>query len=101
LEELLVSAMKRTSELLTRDISQENKQLIIELCACLLKRAPMLTVTILGKQIITLGKLMTMLRNDPQNEILQSAKSFLKTAFLRFSRNGLFVLILKVRGSID
>ncbi|CAG8457974.1 9817_t:CDS:10 [Paraglomus occultum] len=101
LEELLVTAMKRTSELLIRDISQENKQLIIELCVCLLKRAPMLTVTILGKQIITLGKLMTMLRNDPQNEILQSAKSFLKAAFLRFSKNGLFVLILKNQAVAD
>ncbi|RIA95682.1 hypothetical protein C1645_872613 [Glomus cerebriforme] len=95
LEENLVNAMRKASELLSKDITEENKQLIIEVSTTLLKRAPMLTVNILGKYIITLGKLLTKLRNDSSSSLVMSAKIFLQTAFISFARNGLFVLIFK------
>lgn len=116
--------MRKVSELLLEDnVMEENKQLIIELATSLLKRAPMLTVNILGKQIITLGRLLTQIgsnNNDQNNNsnnannnnnnhndntnsnssLAMSAKTFLRTAFLKFARNGLFVLIFKVRNII-
>ncbi|CAG8439334.1 7443_t:CDS:10, partial [Ambispora leptoticha] len=95
LEEKIVNAMRRISELLTKDVSNENKLLIIELSACLLKRSPTLTVNVLGKQIIILGKLMTNLKCDTSNQIVNNARDFLRTAFLKFALNGLFVLIFK------
>ncbi|RGB35396.1 hypothetical protein C1646_623756 [Rhizophagus diaphanus] len=95
LEENLVNAMRKASELLSKDVTEENKQLIIEVSTTLLKRAPMLTVNILGKYIITLGKLLTKLRNDSSSSLVMSAKIFLRTAFISFARNGLFVLIFK------
>ncbi len=95
MEENLVNAMRKASELLSKDITEENKQLIIEVSTTLLKRAPMLTVNILGKYIIKLGKLLTKLGND-SSSLVMSAKIFLQTAFLSFARNGLFVLIFKV-----
>ncbi|CAJ0851576.1 13743_t:CDS:10 [Entrophospora sp. SA101] len=70
LEESLVSAMKKLSELLSKDITDENKQLIVELSSSLLKRAPMLTVNVLGKQIITLAKLLTSLKADSSNALV-------------------------------
>ncbi|CAG8469401.1 8345_t:CDS:10, partial [Diversispora eburnea] len=98
-EETLANAMRKISELLLEDnITEENKQLTIELATSLLKRAPMLTVNILGKQIVTLGKLLTRLGNnvDTNNgSLAMSAKTFLRSAFLKFARNGLFVLIFK------
>nr|CAG8533934.1 14864_t:CDS:10 [Entrophospora candida] len=87
LEESLVSAMKKLSELLSKDITDENKQLIVELSSSLLKRAPMLTVNILGKQIITLAKLLTSLKADSSNALVVSAVNFLKSTFLKFARN--------------
>ncbi|CAI2172830.1 1114_t:CDS:10 [Funneliformis geosporum] len=101
LEEHLVSAMRKSSELLSKDITEENKQLIIEVSTTLLKRAPMLTVNILGKYIITLGKLLTNLGNDSSSSLVMSAKIFLRTAFLSFARNGLFVLIFKNQSVAD
>ncbi|CAG8469547.1 17843_t:CDS:10, partial [Acaulospora morrowiae] len=95
LEEGLINAMRQISDLLLKDITEENKQLSIELATSLLKRAPMLTVNILGKQIITLGKLLTKLPNDTNNSLVMSGKTFLRAAFLKFARNGLFVLIFK------
>ena len=91
-----MNAMKKLSESLSKDITDENKHLIIELSSSLLKRAPMLTVNILGKQIIILGKLITSLKNDLSNVLVASATNFLKNTFLKFARNGLFVLIFKV-----
>lgn len=93
--------MRKASELLSKDVTEENKQLIIEVSTTLLKRAPMLTVNILGKYIITLGKLLTKLRNDSSSSLVMSAKIFLRTAFISFARNGLFVLIFKVFNYYD
>ncbi|CAG8481558.1 14612_t:CDS:10 [Funneliformis caledonium] len=101
LEERLVSAMRKASELLSKDITEENKQLIIEVSTTLLRRAPMLTVNILGKYIITLGKLLTKLENNSSSSLVMSAKIFLRTAFLSFARNGLFVLIFKNQSVAD
>ncbi|CAG8469783.1 6847_t:CDS:10 [Acaulospora colombiana] len=95
LEEAVISVMRKISDLLQKDITEENKQLSIELATALLKRSPMLTVNILGKQIIVLGKLLTKLQNDTNNPLVISATTFLRTAFLKFARNGLFVLIFK------
>ncbi|CAG8570339.1 6834_t:CDS:10 [Dentiscutata erythropus] len=94
-EENVVNAIKKTFELIPKDITEENKQLIIELSTSLLKRAHMLTVTILGTQIITIGKLLTKHRNDTNSTLVMSARTFLRTAFLTFARHGLFVLIFK------
>jgi hypothetical protein len=96
-----VNAMRKASELLSKDVTEENKQLTIEVSTALLKRAPMLTVNILGKYIITLGKLLTKLRNDSSSSLIMSAKIFLRTAFMSFARNGLFVLIFKVFNYYD
>jgi hypothetical protein len=93
--------MRKASELLSKDVTEENKQLTIEVSTALLKRAPMLTVNILGKYIITLGKLLTKLRNDSSSSLIMSAKIFLRTAFMSFARNGLFVLIFKVFNYYD
>ncbi|CAG8454894.1 2892_t:CDS:10 [Ambispora gerdemannii] len=95
LEEKIVNAMRRISELLIKDVSDENKLLIIQLSACLLKRSPTLTVNILGKQIIIIGKLMTNLKCDTSIQLVNNACDFLRTAFLKFALNGLFVLIFK------
>ncbi|CAG8667596.1 14088_t:CDS:2, partial [Dentiscutata heterogama] len=94
-EENVVNAIKKTFELIPKDITEENKQLIIELSTSLLKRAHMLTVTILGTQIITIGKLLTKHRNDTNSTLVMSARTFLRMAFLTFARHGLFVLIFK------
>ncbi|RIB13957.1 hypothetical protein C2G38_2097116 [Gigaspora rosea] len=94
-EENLVNAIKKTFELIPKNITEENKQLIIELSTSLLRRAHMLTVTILGTQIITIGKLLTKHRNDTNSTLVMSARTFLRTAFLTFARHGLFVLIFK------
>ncbi|KAG9290997.1 hypothetical protein G9A89_012869 [Geosiphon pyriformis] len=101
LEESIVNAMRRISELLGKDISDENKQLIIELSACLLKRSPLSTVSILGKQIITLGKLITKLKYDTNIPLVESARAFLIKAFKEFAKNGLFVLIFKNQAVAD
>ncbi|CAG8478999.1 10492_t:CDS:10 [Cetraspora pellucida] len=94
-EDNLINAIRKTFELIPKNITEENKQLIIELSTSLLKRAHMLTVTILGTQIITTGKLLTKHKNDTNSTLVMSARTFLRTAFLKFARNGLFVLIFK------
>ncbi|CAG8787370.1 5278_t:CDS:2, partial [Racocetra fulgida] len=63
-EDNVINAIRKTFELIPKNITEENKQLIIELSTSLLKRAHMLTVTILGTQIITTGKLLTKHKND-------------------------------------
>jgi hypothetical protein len=87
--------MKQIIDLLTEDISEENKLLILEILKCLLRRSDHLTAMVLSKQILALGKLMTKSGVRNSEPVYLKAKQFLKSAFLRFAVAGLFVLIFK------
>lgn len=87
--------MKQIIDLLTEDISEENKLLILEILKCLLRRSDHLTAMVLSKQILALGKLMTKLGVRNSEPVYLKAKQFLKSAFLRFAVAGLFVLMFK------
>ncbi|KAI7849649.1 hypothetical protein BDC45DRAFT_546878 [Circinella umbellata] len=94
-EHSIVNCMKQIIELLTKDISEENKLLILEILKCLLRRSDHLTAMVLSKQIMALGKLMTKLGDKMNEPVFLKAKEFLKSAFLRFAVAGLFVLMFK------
>ncbi|KAI9262296.1 hypothetical protein BDA99DRAFT_438784 [Phascolomyces articulosus] len=94
-EHSIVNCMKQIIELLTKEISEENKLLILEILKCLLRRSDHLTAMVLSKQIMALGKLMTKLGNKTNEPVFLKAKEFLKSAFLRFAVAGLFVLMFK------
>ncbi|KAI9498426.1 hypothetical protein BDB00DRAFT_754914 [Zychaea mexicana] len=94
-EHSIVNCMKQIIELLTKEISEENKLLILEILKCLLRRSDHLTAMVLSKQIMALGKLMTKLGNKMSEPVFLKAKEFLKSAFLRFAVAGLFVLMFK------
>lgn len=96
IEQGIVSCMKHIIELLTRDISEENKLLILEILKYLLRRSDHLTAMVLSRQIMALGKLLTKLGSQPSDPVFLKAKEFLKSAFLRFAVAGLFVLMFKV-----
>lgn len=87
--------MKQIIDLLTEDISEENKLLILEILKCLLRRSDHLTAMVLSKQILALGKLMTKSGVKNSEPVFLKAKQFLKSAFLRFAVAGLFVLMFK------
>ncbi|RCI06289.1 hypothetical protein CU098_009425 [Rhizopus stolonifer] len=91
----IVSSMKSVIELLTSNISEENKLLVLEILKCLLRRSDHLTAMVLSKQILALGKLLTQHGLRYSDPVLLKAKQFLKTAFLRFAVAGLFVLLFK------
>ncbi|KAL7315393.1 hypothetical protein PS15m_004620 [Mucor circinelloides] len=94
-EQHIVTCMKQIIDLLTEDISEENKLLILEILKCLLRRSDHLTAMVLSKQILALGKLMTKLGVRHSEPVYLKAKQFLKSAFLRFAVAGLFVLMFK------
>ncbi|KAI8139159.1 hypothetical protein BJV82DRAFT_646300 [Fennellomyces sp. T-0311] len=94
-EHSIVNCMKQIIELLTKEISEENKLLILEILKCLLRRSDHLTAMVLSKQIMALGKLMTKLGTKMNEPVFLKAKEFLKSAFLRFAVAGLFVLMFK------
>jgi hypothetical protein len=88
--------MKQIIDLITKDIGEENKLLILEILKCLLRQSDHLTAMVLSKQILALGKLMTKCGKRTTEPVFLKAKQFLKSAFLRFAVAGLFVLIFKV-----
>ncbi|KAK4518369.1 uncharacterized protein ATC70_001722 [Mucor velutinosus] len=94
-EQHIVTCMKQIIDLLTEDVSEENKLLILEILKCLLRRSDHLTAMVLSKQILALGKLMTKLGVRNSEPVYLKAKQFLKSAFLRFAVAGLFVLMFK------
>lgn len=94
-EQDIVSCMKQIIDLLTEEISEENKLLILEILKCLLRRSDHLTAMVLSKQILALGKLMTKTGVRNSEPVFLKAKQFLKNAFLRFAVAGLFVLMFK------
>jgi hypothetical protein len=93
--------MKQIIDLLTEDISEENKLLILEILKCLLRRSDHLTAMVLSKQILALGKLMTKSGVRNSEPVYLKAKQFLKSAFLRFAVAGLFVLMFKNQAVSD
>lgn len=93
--------MKQIVDLLTEDISEENKLLILEILKCLLRCSDHLTAMVLSKQILALGKLMTKLGVRNSEPVYLKAKQFLKSAFLRFAVAGLFVLMFKNQAVSD
>lgn len=93
--------MKQIIDLLTEDISEENKLLILEILKCLLRRSDHLTAMVLSKQILALGKLMTKSGIKNSEPVFLKAKQFLKSAFLRFAVAGLFVLMFKNQAVSD
>ncbi|KAL0087116.1 hypothetical protein F4703DRAFT_1735366 [Phycomyces blakesleeanus] len=97
----VVNCMKQIIELLIKEISEENKLLILEILKCLLRRSDHLTAMILLKQIMALGKLMTKLGGKVTEPVYLKAKQFLKGAFLRFAGAGLFVLLFKASSVQD
>ncbi|KAI8967149.1 hypothetical protein BDF20DRAFT_928786 [Mycotypha africana] len=102
-EQSVVSCIKAIIGLLTEDISEESKLLILEILKCLLRRSDHLTAMVLSKQILTLGKLMTKLGGGARTSdpVYLKAKEFLKSAFLRFAIAGLFVLMFKNQSVSD
>jgi hypothetical protein len=93
---MIISSMKQVIDLLTKDISEENKLLILQILHRLHKRSDHLTAMVLSKQIMALGKLMTKQKENMDDPVLLKAKYFLKSAFMRFAIAGLFVLMFKV-----
>lgn len=93
--------MKQIIDLLTEEISEENKLLILEILKCLLRRSDHLTAMVLSKQILALGKLMTKSGIRNSEPVFLKAKQFLKSAFLRFAVAGLFVLMFKNQAVSD
>ncbi|KAI8060907.1 hypothetical protein BC940DRAFT_327925 [Gongronella butleri] len=95
-EQDLVFAMKQVIDLISHDIGEENKLLILEILHCLLRQSDHLTAMVLSKQIVVLGKLMTQAQTKRSTDpVFLRAKQFLKSAFSRFAAAGLFVLIFK------
>ncbi|RUP45188.1 hypothetical protein BC936DRAFT_148508, partial [Jimgerdemannia flammicorona] len=101
LEDTVISCMKQIAELLTKDISEENKLLILEIFMALLKRSDHLTAMVLSRQIMALGKLMTKLKSNTVDPVFIKSKMFLKAAFLRFAMAGLFMLVFKNQAVSD
>ncbi|EIE91229.1 hypothetical protein RO3G_15940 [Rhizopus delemar RA 99-880] len=97
----IVNSMKVIIGLLTTNISEENKLLILEILKCLLRRSDHLTAMVLSKQIMALGKLLTKHGLRHSDPVLLKAKQFLKSAFLRFAVAGLFVLLFKNQSTSD
>lgn len=93
--------MKQIIDLLTEEVSEENKLLILEILKCLLRRSDHLTAMVLSKQILALGKLMTKSGIRNSEPVFLKAKQFLKSAFLRFAVAGLFVLMFKNQAVTD
>jgi hypothetical protein len=94
---MVISCMKQVIDLLAKDISEENKLLILQILHRLHTRSDHLTAMVLSKQIMALGKLMTKHKENMDDPVLLKAKLFLKSAFTRFATAGLFVLMFKVR----
>ncbi|KAI8096918.1 uncharacterized protein BX664DRAFT_257113 [Halteromyces radiatus] len=94
-EHSIINCMKQIIDLITKDISEENKLLILEILKCLLRKSDHLTAMVLSKQILALGKLMTKCGKRTSEPVFLKAKQFLKSAFLRFAVAGLFVLLFK------
>ncbi|CAO3615313.1 unnamed protein product [Cunninghamella echinulata] len=94
-EHTIASCMKHIIDLITKNIGEENKLLILEILKCLLRRSDHLTAMVLSKQILALGKLITKSGKKTNEPVFLKAKQFLKNAFLRFAVAGLFVLIFK------
>jgi len=100
-ENMIISSMKQVIDLLTKDISEENKLLILQILHRLHKRSDHLTAMVLSKQIMALGKLMTKQKENMDDPVLLKAKYFLKSAFMRFAIAGLFVLMFKNQAVSD
>ncbi|KAI8582823.1 hypothetical protein K450DRAFT_224983 [Umbelopsis ramanniana AG] len=100
-ENMVISCMKQVIDLLARDISEENKLLILQILHRLHTRSDHLTAMVLSKQIMALGKLMTKHKEDMEDPVLLKAKLFLKSAFTRFATAGLFVLMFKNQAVSD
>ncbi|KAG0186217.1 hypothetical protein DFQ28_008166 [Apophysomyces sp. BC1034] len=100
-ENSIVSCVKQIIELLIKDISEENKLLILEILKCLLRRSDHLTAMVLSKQIMALGKLISKSGPKVTEPVFLKAKQFLKSAFLRFAVAGLFVLMFKNQVASD
>ncbi|KAI9303278.1 hypothetical protein BJ944DRAFT_165714 [Cunninghamella echinulata] len=94
-EHTIASCMKHIIDLITKNIGEENKLLILEILKSLLRRSDHLTAMVLSKQILALGKLITKSGKKTSEPVFLKAKQFLKNAFLRFAVAGLFVLIFK------
>jgi hypothetical protein len=77
-------------------MSEENILLAISICSTLLNRSSTMTTALLSREIMAMGKLMTKRRDDPDDPVLNRARSFLHDAFVHFMGNGLFVLVFKV-----
>ncbi|KAF9905814.1 hypothetical protein EC991_001290 [Linnemannia zychae] len=78
-------------------MSEENILLAISICSTLLTRSSTMTTALLSREIMAMGKLMTKRRDDPEDPVLNRAKSFLHDAFVHFMGNGLFVLVFKTQ----
>ncbi|KAI8366708.1 uncharacterized protein BYT42DRAFT_540161 [Radiomyces spectabilis] len=94
-EDSIVGCMKQVIELLTKNISEENKLLVLEISKCLLRRSDHLAPMVLSKQITALSKVMIKLQTRTHEPLFLKAKQFLKSAFLEFAVAGLFVLMFK------
>ncbi|KAG0082348.1 hypothetical protein BGZ90_000025 [Linnemannia elongata] len=78
-------------------MSEENILLAISICSTLLTRSSTMTTALLSREIMAMGKLMTKRRDDPDDPVLNRARSFLHDAFVHFMGNGLFVLVFKTQ----
>ncbi|KAF9963284.1 hypothetical protein BGZ65_004690 [Modicella reniformis] len=78
-------------------ISDENTLLAISICSTLLKHSPTLTTTLLSREIMAMGRLMTRRRDDPDDPVFVRAKNFLHDTFVHFMGSGLFVLVFKTQ----
>ncbi|KAL1919528.1 uncharacterized protein VTP21DRAFT_2221 [Calcarisporiella thermophila] len=100
-EEDLLSCVRQVTDLLSKDISEDNRLLIISILNHFLNRAPNLAAKVLSRQITALGKLMTRLRDHPGDPVFVKSKQFLQKAFISYAKNGLFLLVFKNQAASD
>jgi hypothetical protein len=94
--ELLVPVIIKIIELLgSENFSNDLKQLCVGLCTVLLKRSAKISIQLLSLEIVAICKLTRVLRGNPTDALGIRALKFLKLAFIKFSRNGLFVVLFK------
>ncbi|OZJ06243.1 hypothetical protein BZG36_00848 [Bifiguratus adelaidae] len=92
---IIAAGLQRIRDLLLRNISEENKRLIIEIFTTLLERSYDLAARLLEQQIIVVSRLMTSLKGQTNNKLFVACAHFLNAALIKFASAGLFVLLFK------
>ncbi|RKP06124.1 hypothetical protein THASP1DRAFT_32054 [Thamnocephalis sphaerospora] len=93
--ESIILAVKRLAAILTRDISADNKILILSAWTFLLQQAPTIIAATLWRVIYAAGSLLTELRDHPRTVLFSKTRNFLAQTVCKFCESGIFLLICK------